>query len=86
MRALFVGGTIDNSEVDIENDTPPTHYPPDTGTGTQRYRLRRIGRHNDVIAYAVYGAQELPDEEVQRVAEERAYARRFEAEETAAEG
>ncbi|QCO68498.1 hypothetical protein E4582_09280 [Luteimonas yindakuii] len=84
MRALFVGGTVDNSELDIEGDTPPTHYPPDTGTGTPRYRLRRIGRHADTIAYVVYGAPELPDEEVQRVAEERAYARRFEAEESAA--
>lgn len=85
MRALFVGGTIDNGELDLEVDTPPIHYPPDTGGGAPRYRLRRIGRHGDVIAYAVYGAQELPDEEVERVADERAYARRFEAEETGAE-
>ena len=82
MRALFVGGTVDNSELDLEGDTPPTHYPPDTGGGASRYRLRRIGRQDNTIAYAVYGAPELPDEEVVRVAEERAYARRFQAEET----
>jgi hypothetical protein len=31
------------------------------------------------VAYAVYGAPDLADDEVTRVAEERAYARRFEA-------
>ncbi|WP_024889092.1 hypothetical protein [Luteimonas huabeiensis] len=81
MRALFVGGPVDNSELDLDGDTPPIHYPPDTGTVTGRYRLRRIGRVQNRIAYAVYGAPELPDDEVARVSEERAYARRFEAEE-----
>ncbi|MEN1942159.1 hypothetical protein WCE41_13865 [Luteimonas sp. MJ246] len=80
MRALFVGGPIDNSELDIDADAPPTHYPPDTGGGQPRYRLRQIGRKGDEIAYAVYGAPESADDEVAAVAEERSYARRFEAE------
>lgn len=84
MRALFVGGPVDNGEVDLEGDTPPVHYPADTGTGSPRYRLRRLGRQNGDIAYAVYGAPELPDEEVERVSDERAYSRRFRAEEAPA--
>lgn len=85
MRALFVGGPVDNGEVDIEGDAPPVHYPPDTGTGATRYRLRRLGRQDGGIAYAVYGAPELPEEEVERISGERAYARRFQAEEAAAD-
>ena len=46
-----------------------------------RYRLHQVGRQTDgSVAYAVYGAPDITDEEVARVAEERAYARRFEAE------
>lgn len=85
MRALFVGGPVDNGEVDLEGDTPPVHYPPDTGSGATRYRLRRLGHQDGEIAYAVYGAPELPDAEVARISEERAYARRFNAEEGTAD-
>ena len=45
MRALFVGGPVDNSELDIEGDTPPTHYPPDTGSGQSRYARLHGGEH-----------------------------------------
>lgn len=80
MRALFVGGVVDNTELDLEDGQPPLHYPENTGGGHPRYCLQQIGARGDgSIAYAVYGAPELPDEEVARVAEERAYARRFEA-------
>ncbi|AEO43823.1 MULTISPECIES: hypothetical protein [Xanthomonas] len=77
-RALFVGGVVDNSEMDLDDMPPPMHYPANTGAGRPRYRLHQIGERADgSVAYAVYGAPELADEEIQRVAEERGYARRF---------
>lgn len=80
MRALFVGGVVDNSEMDLEGSHPPVHYPEDTCGGHSRYRLHQVGHGADgSVAYAVYGAPDLADDEVARVAEERAYARRFEA-------
>jgi hypothetical protein len=80
MRALFVGGPVDNSELDIEGQTPPTHYPPDTGSGQSRYRLQQVGRRGDQVVYAVYGAPDSADDEVLAIADERDYARRFDAE------
>ncbi|KAF1014156.1 MAG: hypothetical protein GAK31_03180 [Stenotrophomonas maltophilia] len=80
MRALFVGGVVDNSEMDLEGNHPPVHYPEDSGGGRSRYRLHQVGKTaNGTLAYAVYGAPDLADAEVARVVEERAYARRFEA-------
>lgn len=76
MRALFVGGTIDNSEIDLDG-APPANYPENTGGGRARYRLHHVGRRDETIAYAVYGAPNLADEEIERVAGERDYARRF---------
>jgi len=77
MRALFVGGTVDNSELDIDGREPPLNYPPATGSGQSRYRLHHVGKHNDNAVYAVYGAPDLADAEVRRISEERDYARRF---------
>jgi hypothetical protein len=79
MRALFVGGTVDNSELDLARDAPPLHYPEDTGGGRPRYALHHVGRSDGDIAYAVYAAPDLADEEVERIARERDYARRFDA-------
>ena len=79
MRALFVGGTVDNSELDMEGQ-PPAHYPENTGAGRPRYRLHHVGRVGGdaaEIAYAVYAAPDLADAQVQRVVDERDYARRF---------
>jgi hypothetical protein len=76
MRALFIGGTIDNSEMDIDG-APPVHYPASTGAGRPRYRLYQLGKRDGEVAYAVYAAPEMDNEEVQRVVEERDYARRF---------
>ena len=79
MHALFIGGTVDNAELDLEGDTPPRHYPPQTGAGVSRYRLHQVGRREGAVVYAVYGAPDLAGEDVERVAQERNYARRFEA-------
>ncbi|MCI4568415.1 hypothetical protein [Lysobacter sp. CFH 32150] len=81
MRALFVGGMVDNSELDLDAAQPPAHYPENTGAGRPRYRLHHIGEHNSdgEIAYVVYAAPELADYEVERIASERGYPRRFDA-------
>lgn len=79
IRALFVGGTVDNSELDLDGKEPPVNYPPDTGGGQSRYRLHAVGKQGQQPVYAIYGAPDLSDAEVLRVAEERGYARRFEA-------
>ena len=80
MRALFVGGLVDNSELDLKERVPPRHYPPNTGAGQSRYRLVQLGRcDDDSIAYAVYAAPDLAEEEVERIIDERDYPRRFEA-------
>jgi hypothetical protein len=82
-RALFVGGAVDNSELDLDlaqdRARPPLHYPEDTGAGRQRYRLHHVGRRDEAIAYAVYAAPGMDDAEVTRIADERGYARRFQA-------
>lgn len=81
LRALFVGGVVDNSEMDLDGPQPPTHYPENGHTGRPRYRLHLVGKHDDgEVVYAVYGAPELQGQEIERVAEERGYARRFETE------
>jgi hypothetical protein len=79
MRALFIGGTVDNSELDLDGSQPPAHYPPDSGSGRSRYRLHHLGRNDGDIVYAVYAAPDMADEEVRRVASERDYERRFKA-------
>ena len=79
MRALFVGGLVDNSELDMDGAEPPLHYPENTGAGRPPDRLHQIGMRDGEIAYAVYGAPELANEEIDRVAGERDYARRFSA-------
>lgn len=79
MRALFIGGAVDNSELDLDGATPPQNYPENGGAGVSRYRLQQVGKRDGSIAYAVYAAPDLADEDVQRVVVERDYARRFDA-------
>ena len=80
MRALFVGGAVDNAELDLDGKTPPKHYPENTGGGQSRYSLHHVGHRNGgEIAYAVYAAPDLASSEVERIAKERDYARRFSA-------
>ena len=81
IRALFVGGTVDNSELDLDlvGSEPPRHYPQNTGGGQPRYRLHHVGLRDGKAVYAVYGAPELADAAIQGTADERNYARRFNA-------
>ena len=79
MRALFVGGTVDNSELNLDGDAPPLRWPPDSGGREPRYRLHQVGQRDGSTVFAVYAAPEMAEAEVDRVIEERAYARRFEA-------
>ncbi|MCC8690753.1 hypothetical protein LN471_13225 [Xanthomonas campestris] len=66
--------------MDLDDTPPPMHYPENTGAGRPRYRLHQVGERDDgSVAYAVYGAPEMADEEVARISEERDYARRFNA-------
>ena len=79
MRALFVGGTVDNSELDVDLDgsEPSTHYPENGGSGQSRYHLHHTGVRDGNVVYAVYAAPDSDDGDVQRIADERQYARRF---------
>lgn len=79
MRALFVGGTVDNSELDLEG-TAPVNYPSETGSGHARYRLFELGQRDGQPVYAVYAAANLADDHIERVIAERGYVRRFGAE------
>ena len=79
MRALFVGGAVDNSELDLDGKQPPVHYPESTGGGRPRYQLHHIGRRDGDIVYAVYAAPGLASREVERISGERDYSRRFSA-------
>lgn len=79
MRALFIGGTVDNSELNLDSPQPPRHYPENGGGGQSRYRLHHVGWREGDVAYAVYAAPEMADAEIQRVVRERAYPRRFNA-------
>jgi hypothetical protein len=79
MRVLFVGGPVDNSELDVEPHSPSIHYPRDSGHGHSRYRLHEVGWRGGDRVYAVYAAPDLAGEDVDRVVSERDYARRFNA-------
>ncbi len=78
MRALFVGGVVDNSELDLgQRSEAPVHYPENTGGGQPRYRLHHAERRDGDIVFAVYAAPELGNEEIDRIVTERGYTRRF---------
>jgi hypothetical protein len=78
MRAFFVGGLTDNSELDMEIvGKPPAHYPTNTGSSAHRYRLQRAVKRDGRFLYAVYAPPEMSDSEVDRIISERDYARRF---------
>jgi hypothetical protein len=86
MRALFVGGVVDNSELDLDTRHAPMHYPESGGSGRPRYRLHEVGLDGGTAVYAVYAAPELAADEVQRIVSERDYARRFHATSTQPRG
>lgn len=76
MRALFIGGTVDNSELDLMDATPPQRYPAG-GSGHSRYRLHHVAQRDADAVYAVYASPEMSDAQVLKVVAERDYARRF---------
>lgn len=78
MRAFFVGGLTDNSELDMDVvGKPPAHYPPNTGSGIHRYRLHSAVERDGEMLYAIYAPPEMNNAEVDRIADERDYAHRF---------
>ena len=77
MRALFVGGTVDNSELDLDPGQVPSHYPDDTGSRVPRYDLYEVGQRDGEPVYAVYAAPDMPPDAVEAVIAERDYPRRF---------
>ena len=83
MRALFVGGTVDNSELDLDQEELPTHYPSETGGSVPRYRLYEVGERGGEAVYAVYAAPGMGEHEVERIIQERDYPRRFGADQRA---
>lgn len=78
MRALFIGGTVDNSELDLAPGEAPQKWPAEGG-GASRYRLHHLGERDAEPVYVVYAAPEMSDEEVMQIAKRRDYARRFDA-------
>jgi len=78
MRALFVGGPVDNSELDLPAQAPPpASYPEASGSGRSRYKLYCVGCRGEEQVYAVYAAPELDGEQVEQVIAERRYPQRF---------
>jgi hypothetical protein len=78
MKAFFVGGTTDNSELDLDCARAPAHYPATTGAGVHRYRLHaEVARDDGAALYAVYAPPEMAAAEVDRIVAERRYPERF---------
>jgi hypothetical protein len=78
MKAFFVGGITDNSELDLDGPQPPAHYPDRTGSGVHRYRLHSSVERDGQPLFAVYAPPEMDDAEVERIVAERRYRQRFE--------
>jgi hypothetical protein len=77
MRALFIGGTVDNSELDLELNEAPRNYPTDSAGRTPRYSLYEVGKREGEPVYAVYASPEMGEDEIERIIDERQYVRRF---------
>jgi hypothetical protein len=77
VKAFFVGGATDNSEIELDCAQPPERYPETGGSGVHRYRLHSAIARDGEPLYAVYAPPELADAEVERVVAERRYAERF---------
>jgi len=78
MKAFFVGGITDNSELELDGATAPARYPPEhTGSGVHRYRLHSTVERDGQPLFAVYAPPEMDDAEVARIVAERRYPQRF---------
>ena len=83
MRALFVGGPVDNSELDLApGEEAPRNYPEKRSGAPHThaaYRLHHVGPRGKTPRYAVYAPREMADDEVERICDERDFERRFAA-------
>lgn len=78
MRALFIGGKVDNFELDLQDSKdPPARYPESSGSGLHRYKLYRTARRGGEVLYAIYVVPEMANDDVDRIIAERGYERRF---------
>jgi hypothetical protein len=77
MKAFFVGGITDNSEIELDGAHAPAHYPDATGSGVHRYRLVTTCVRDGAPLYAVYAPPEMDAAEVERIVAERRYPQRF---------
>ena len=77
MKAFFVGGITDNSELELDGAHAPAHYPNQTGSGVHRYRLHSTVERDGEALFAVYAPPEMDDAEVARIVDERRYRQRF---------
>jgi hypothetical protein len=77
MKAFFVGGITDNSELELDTARAPAHYPDGTGSGVHRYRLHACVERDGAPLYAVYAPPEMDAADVERVVAERRYPERF---------
>jgi hypothetical protein len=77
MKAFFVGGVTDNSELDLNCAGAPAHYPEDTGAGVARYQLHRCVERDGKPLFAIYAPPDLAPDVVDRIVAERRYPDRF---------
>jgi hypothetical protein len=77
MKAFFVGGITDNSEIELDGERPPSHYPDGTGSGVHRYRLHSAIERDGQTLFAVYAPPEMDAADVERIVAERRYRQRF---------
>ena len=77
MKAFFVGGITDNSEIELDGARPPAHSPDQTGSGVHRYRLHSVVERDGQALFAVYAPPEMDDGDVARIVAERRYPQRF---------
>lgn len=81
MCVLFVGGVVDNSEMDLEGNYLLVYYFEDIGGGYLCYWLYQVGKIVDgIVVYVVYGVLDMVDDEVGRIVDECVYVCCFEVE------
>ena len=75
MRALFVGGCLDASEIDLDGADPQLRYPENTQIGRPSYILHHLAKlPNGKLAYALYAPTTMAAIDVAQIASKRRYA------------